>query len=991
MKAAAPTLIPVITAETLVPWINRGLEFLWLLTVVLVPLAFVERGDLISASAIAYLEVPKIALLRTLAGLMAILWLTQWAIQTRFSFGHLTGLGSPLFEPRAWAGGLFRWLGDQPTRWLTLAVIFFLCTILISTLLSASFEVSLWGEVPGEDGYAAYTMMAYGLLFAVIATHLRTRAQVWRLLSAIALMGTLVAGFAMLQHYGHDVFGLTDPPNTTRATATMGNPILAGAVLLMTIPVSLATAAVHLRSPVRSHSFWWKSSLWSLVLAVQLLGMLFTDSRGPWASLVLALAAIIAMALVFAGWRLATRIAWVLVLASAITAAVLIVPSDLNGGDAVVMGDPASDSNLAAASGEAATSEKEEVGGTRVLDHSVNEVVWKLVGDLGGRVTARGGLQGRVEIWRDSWNLMVNRPWFEFDSLSLSFLRPLIGYGPDLFRYTYMVASPPRGGDQMPRESVHAHNYFIHQGVEAGFLGLMSSLGIFVAPLLVGGYQLLWKRRDYHPVQTMVLIALLGTLGGRGLEQMTGLARVSDLTVFWVLLGIFVALPVAMKTPKPRTGVHSLHPPAGSPFVHRQSRFDWPGLWRLAAVGLLIAGIGVLTWVKTINYPRAGFVAAAGMGESRQGNHQSALASLDRAVDLAPGVWLNYNRQAAVYSIYRSQEGTPQEPSCGGASDRLLYEGCLAERAYLANRKGAEQRPFNFRAGHAAAISGFELAEVTGDRDVEEQSLRHLERVTALVPAGWPLFNQLAVMYLIAGESEGALAPLEKGLAITKDNFNSANAFFFRGIAYRNLDQPLVAIEEFDEALRLDPLHHLAYTQRGFTYWLLGQPQRTLADLDKAIKSYSEFAEGFSNRGFVYRELGDPQKAIKDLDRAITIQPEYPEAYNNRGLAYLDLGDYQQAVRDYGEAIRLSPTYGQAYVNRGAALVELGQPERAVSDAERAINLDPQYTQAYALRAIAYTMLGRATEASSDLDQAVGLGFDGAALLERIRTLQNGR
>ncbi|HJN88630.1 MAG TPA: hypothetical protein QGI03_16025, partial [Dehalococcoidia bacterium] len=151
MKAAAPTLIPVITAETLVSWINRGLESLWLLTVVLVPLAFVERGDLISASAIAYLEVPKIALLRTLAGLMAMLWLTQWAVQTQFSFGHLIGPGSSLFEPRAWARGLFRWLGDQPTRWLTLAVIFFLCTILISTLLSASFEVSLWGEVPGED------------------------------------------------------------------------------------------------------------------------------------------------------------------------------------------------------------------------------------------------------------------------------------------------------------------------------------------------------------------------------------------------------------------------------------------------------------------------------------------------------------------------------------------------------------------------------------------------------------------------------------------------------------------------------------------------------------------------------------------------------------------------------------------------------------------------------------------------------------------------
>ena len=64
-----------------------------------------------------------------------------------------------------------------------MAVIFFCLTTLLSTALSASFNVSLWGAVPGQDGYATYTLMAYLVLFGVIATHLKTKTQVGRLLA----------------------------------------------------------------------------------------------------------------------------------------------------------------------------------------------------------------------------------------------------------------------------------------------------------------------------------------------------------------------------------------------------------------------------------------------------------------------------------------------------------------------------------------------------------------------------------------------------------------------------------------------------------------------------------------------------------------------------------------------------------------------------------------------------------------------------------------
>ena len=62
-------------------WINRSLEALWLSIIVLVPLGFLDRDYALSEAVISYVEVPKVGLLRTLAGLMAILWLIEWGVQ----------------------------------------------------------------------------------------------------------------------------------------------------------------------------------------------------------------------------------------------------------------------------------------------------------------------------------------------------------------------------------------------------------------------------------------------------------------------------------------------------------------------------------------------------------------------------------------------------------------------------------------------------------------------------------------------------------------------------------------------------------------------------------------------------------------------------------------------------------------------------------------------------------------------------------------------
>ena len=172
----------------------------------MVPLMFLSQDYALSEAQIAYVEIPKVALLRTLAGLIALIWAVEWAITSRAfqSFSPSISIQAFARKPRPTKVvlALRDWLKVHPTRWLLLAAGLFFGSTFLSTVLSGSFTTSMWGEIPGQDGYSAYSIASYGVLFAVVATHLKSRAQMSRLLGAVVLMGVLVGLYNIHgQHY----------------------------------------------------------------------------------------------------------------------------------------------------------------------------------------------------------------------------------------------------------------------------------------------------------------------------------------------------------------------------------------------------------------------------------------------------------------------------------------------------------------------------------------------------------------------------------------------------------------------------------------------------------------------------------------------------------------------------------------------------------------------------------------------------------------------
>src|SRR6516164_6618167 len=103
-----------------------------------------------------------------------------------------------------------------------------------------------------------------------------------------------------------------------------------------------------------------------------------------------------------------------------------------------------------------------------------------------------------------------------------------------------------------------------------------------------------------------------------------------------------------------------------------------------------------------------------------------------------------------------------------------------------------------------------------------------------------------------------------------------------------------------------------AFNNRGIAYRLKGEYDRAVQDYNQAIKLNAKFAAAFNNRGVAYDRKGDYERAIADYDQAIKLKPS-AELYFNRGNAHLGKSQYDHAIDDYNQAIKLKAGFAAAF------------------------------------------------------------------------------
>ena len=119
----------------------------------------------------------------------------------------------------------------------------------------------------------------------------------------------------------------------------------------------------------------------------------------------------------------------------------------------------------------------------------------------------------------------------------------------------------------------------------------------------------------------------------------------------------------------------------------------------------------------------------------------------------------------------------------------------------------------------------------------------------------------------------------------------------------------------------------ITFYNRGIAYLDRLAHDRAIQDFDQAIRLNPSLGFAFNNRGLAYSRKGNDDRAIQDFDQAIRLDPSNVIAFDNRGSAYQDKGDYDRAIQDFDQVIRLNPSRPRYFYNRASAYRPLGSPE----------------------------------------------------------------
>ena len=241
-------------------WCDAFLEACWLVAILVTPLFFNIHSERV-------FEPDKIALLRSIALVMMAVWIVR------------------LIDQQAWRElGRFRF-SNPDAVWhkpFVLPVAGLILVYLLSTIFSINPWVSWSGSYQRLQG--TYTTLSFIAFFGVMAATIRRPEQVRRVINTVIVASIPVALYGMVQHFGHDPLPWGGNVQD-RVAGHMGNAIFIAGYLIMVIPLTLSRIIDAFNNILGDEKLAAadiiRASVYIFILAIQLLTLYWSGSRGP--------------------------------------------------------------------------------------------------------------------------------------------------------------------------------------------------------------------------------------------------------------------------------------------------------------------------------------------------------------------------------------------------------------------------------------------------------------------------------------------------------------------------------------------------------------------------------------------------------------------------------------------------------------------------------------------------------------------------------------
>ncbi|MBS1955826.1 MAG: tetratricopeptide repeat protein [Cyanobacteria bacterium SZAS-4] len=191
------------------------------------------------------------------------------------------------------------------------------------------------------------------------------------------------------------------------------------------------------------------------------------------------------------------------------------------------------------------------------------------------------------------------------------------------------------------------------------------------------------------------------------------------------------------------------------------------------------------------------------------------------------------------------------------------------------------------------------------------------------------------------------------------------------------------ALSSLDRAIQLDGRNANAYYYRGNAYRVKGKLEQAFADYSSSLKLFPKNVSALGSRATLCLRLRNYAQAVDDYTSIFGLadQQKTAQMYNNRAEAYAALGQFKQALQDYNVALNSDASDVRALAGSADCLFNLEQYPDALARYNQLLKQDPQSSAAHLGRELCdiipraklSTANGAYADALKDYDQILKL------------------
>ena len=203
--------------------------------------------------------------------------------------------------------------------------------------------------------------------------------------------------------------------------------------------------------------------------------------------------------------------------------------------------------------------------------------------------------------------------------------------------------------------------------------------------------------------------------------------------------------------------------------------------------------------------------------------------------------------------------------------------------------------------------------------------------------------------FIKAGNFQNALISINEEIEL---GLKLPVTYYNRGYIQFQLKNWDGAIQDYSEAIRLNPIDAEYYNARGRTLFELEKLQEAIQDFSKAIQIDPEIEMTYLNRGICYSLEKEFDKALKDFLEYEKRNTNDPMLYFERANIKVEREDIYGAIQDFDQFLRLKPNDPDVMYRKALLLFESSEYDRALEICDKILLSQPNWETAKELRGL---------------------------------------